>query len=301
MLNKATVFRFTSPANSILDEARLAKALSGSPSRDCEPTQEITRGWTPIIPGTSRFVLRVGDALFFKMRICEKKIPAKAIKSELEKRVRKLEDASGNKVKRAEKQEIMDQIKLEFLPKTIQTESAVIGAVDLRESYLIVDENRKKAEDFCSFLRATLGSLPVVKLGAEQSTHVVFSQLIQETLEIANIMLGDAATLENLETKEKATLSNTDLHCDEVKAHVNSQMVPRKIRLHFGDSSSAVVTDDLDISGIKISEAVREQQGYDDIEDLESKVRADLFIWNAAVAQMIDFMNPGLSIAPARP
>lgn len=301
MLNKATAFRFTHPVQQEISEESLDEALKKNPSNDCLPAQSSTVGWCPVLPDSDQMVSKIGDTLYFRLRICEKKIPPKALKSELEKRVRKLESNGADKIKSKEKNEIIDQIKLEFLPNTIQTEKTIVGAIDLVEGYLIVEEGQAMAESFSSFLRQTLGSLPAVVIGSEQSTHYIFSQLITEDLELANIELGDATTLQNSETKEKAVFSKADLHSDEVKAHVNSEMHPVKIKMHFANSSTAVITDKLTISSIKISDSVLDQQGINDIDDEGSLVRAEFFLWASSVVQMLQLLNPGLGLVPEKP
>jgi recombination associated protein RdgC len=301
MLKKATVFRFTTPVKELFDHQSLESSLNQTPSKDCQPAQQKTQGWSAIDPSTGALVEQVGDALYIKMRVCEKKLSSGAVKSEVAKRVGRAEKSEGRKLKRAEKQEIEEQLRLELLPNTIQEERAVIGAIDLKESLLIVGESRKKSEEFCDLLRSCLGSLPVAALASENGTHSVFAHLISEELEIEGVELGDSATLINLETKEKAAFSKTDLHSDEVIAHVKSQMYPSKISMHFGGICAATVTDALDIAGLSISDATKEQQGYDDIEDQSALLRTELFLWSNCVSHVLSSLDPGLEIVPKRP
>jgi recombination associated protein RdgC len=301
MLNKATVFRFNTQASKVISKDVLKAKLKERPARECKQTEEIVFGWASFTSDPEDVLLDVGSASHMRLEISERKIPAKALKRELNKRVKQAEAKEGKRLKRDQKDEIIAQIKMEFLPKTIPTESIVTASIDWTESLLIVDESAKKAETLTTLLRGGLGSLPIARIGAEEDSHVVFSQMITEDLAIEQIEMGDTATLENMTSKEKVSISNGDLHCDEVKAHISSEMVPRKVRLHFGDDCSAQVSDDLLFSGIKISAAAKERQGYDDIEDEVSKIQADLFIWQSAVVQMLSFLNPGLKISPARP
>jgi recombination associated protein RdgC len=247
------------------------------------------------------FVLSIGDAWYFKLRICEKKIPGGPLKSELQRRAAAIERERGIPVKRAEMAELKEQLTLQLLPTIIQSERYTYGAIDLKQGLLIVGESAKKAEEFISALRSSLGRLPVATLGADEAPGRVYSNMIVEELEIEGVALGDRATLLNHGTKEKAVFTNADLHTDEVIAHIRSDMLPTQIKLVFDDVCSCLITDAFDIASIKVDDAAKERQGYDDIEDRSARLRADLYLWSNAVVHILNTLDAGMSLAPPRP
>jgi len=301
MIKKATVFRFNTPVQQCFSAQSLEEALRKCPSRDCQPTETETQGWIAPDPGSNDLVEQVGDNYYLTLRVCEKKIPPAAFKSELAKRVKKAEQASGEKLKRAAKQEIEEQLRLELLPKTLQSERTVVLAIDTKQHLLIIGESRKNAEGAASALRQALESLPITPIASEQPPGVTFGNMILEELEVEGVSLGDAATLMNQETKEKATFTKTDLHCDEVIAHVRSQMYPTKIKMHFGDVCSAAISDAFDFTGIAVTETTKERQGYDEIEDASARIRTEFFLWSSSVTYALQFLDAAVTIVPEKP
>lgn len=299
MHKKATIFQFTKPLNQAVNLNTLGDELAKVPGLDCGRTDKEKRGFVPVIPG-EEMVERIGDYAFIRQRICEKNVRKAAVKRELADRVTKFELQQGRKPKKDERDELEEQIMLEILPHTPQEERFVVGALDLKSHRLIVSENTKKAEDFAQDVRHAIGSLPVQPLGTENSPAIVFAQMINEDLEITDVAIGDACDMKGPD-KETATFRKADLHSDEVKAHLDHGLSPKKIQLHFGDMSSAIVDETLGISSLKLTDTALEQQGYDEIDDAVAKGRADLLLWASAVSDILDYLDAAVSLTTEAP
>jgi DNA recombination-dependent growth factor C len=88
MLNKATVFRFNTQASKVISKDVLKAKLKERPARECKQTEEIVFGWASFTSDPEDVLLDVGSASHMRLEISERKIPAKALKRELNKRVK---------------------------------------------------------------------------------------------------------------------------------------------------------------------------------------------------------------------
>lgn len=297
IFKNAVFYRFTSPTN--FTEGELEDTLARQIFTPVHTSQESSKGWVPVLPGLNKLVFEVNNCLFIRLRKDEKLLKGSAINREVEEIVKGIEKDQDRKVGKAEREEIRFSVKAAHLPTALIESKYTLGYIDLTEKLLVVDcGSFSAAEDFTSFFRATLGSLPIRPLNLAMApvtvlTHTLNPDYRDQTALMDHFDLGEECTLRGLDG-EKASFKDMDLTDWEVTNHVSeSGMVVTSLRLAVPDNVAFTLTEDLTIKKIKFldqfQEAVLDYEPEDADRDAGlSFSKANLSIMTGELRKLID-------------
>lgn len=272
MFSNAAFFRFTKPFQ--ISHEMLAAKLSEDMFKPCGPQEQWRQGWTApygkLIDSEPLVYQGAGSCLLIALKHEERVIPPRALKQAVEEQAEAIEQEQGRKVRRKEKQGLKEDIMLQMLPHAPRQSRVTMGYLDLAEGCLIVDASTpKRAEEFASALRKSLGSLPVRPPVVEQSPAFTFTGWMQETIDLPDIIdLGNDCWLVDLsEQGGKITVKDLDLHSDEVRNHLDNGMMVSRLELEWDGQVSFVVDDCLHLRRVKYGEGFMEKLDEIDSED----------------------------------
>jgi recombination associated protein RdgC len=141
-LKNATVYRASLPALADLETA--IEASESLIRNDPLDNQEMIRFSFQRNPVTSRYVTPLLRGYSLCVLVQEKILPAAAIKSEVDRKVREIEEQQDRAVGRKERLEIKDEVIMELLPRALTKERTIYGFYDSQEKNLFVDNTTER-------------------------------------------------------------------------------------------------------------------------------------------------------------
>ncbi|MDM8566783.1 recombination-associated protein RdgC [Candidatus Halobeggiatoa sp. HSG11] len=247
-------------------------------------------GWvSPLGHNSEHLVYSVNNCLVFKMRKEEKILPASVIREFVNDRVEEIEAQQMRKVRKREKDGIRDEVLHDLIPRAFTRSNYLYAYIDVKHGWLLIDTpNSKKAEELVSFLRHTVGSLPVVPPKLRQNMANVMTQwLIQPNDCPADIELGDACVLANNDGAE-ANCKRQNLLAKEINAHLKAGKLVKRLALEWNDRLGLIVDDELVIRRLQILDLIKTQINDIDAESFEQQFQADFTIMNAEIGTLIE-------------
>ncbi|WP_394131882.1 recombination-associated protein RdgC [Marinobacter nauticus] len=254
--------------------------------------QEVSRsGWVSAIPGVDDWVFGSNGCLFFRLRTDTKVLKSSAINREVNELAAAIERDQGRKVRKAEKEELREQVRQKYLPNAQIDSTYTVGYIDLKKDWLVIEASSfKAAEDFTSRLRKTLGSLPVRPVALEMGPGWVMTTALDPTSDtwegdalLKHFSLGEECTMVGVDG-EKASFRDMDLISEEVTHHITeSGMMVNSLRLSREDQLAFTLTDDFRVKKIKFLDTFQEdvlnyEPEDEDIDAGLSYTQATLFL-----------------------
>lgn len=271
----ARVFRFTKPFD-ITAEA-LEEKLQEDAFKPCGPQETSRQGWVPPLgKHGEQLVHSAGGYHLITLRKEEKIIPGPVIKELVEEKVEIIEAEQHRKVRRKEKDELKEQVMLEMLPQAFSKNRRAYAYLSPKDGVLVVDAgSAKQAEDLASFLRKSLGSLPVRPPAVEQSPAFTLTGWLNETIDLpATIVLGSECELKDpSEDGGVVRCKGLDLQGDEIRTHLEAGMQATKVALTWEDNVSFLLDEELGIRRLKFGDTLQEK--LDDVEADDAVARFD--------------------------
>ncbi|MCG2580105.1 MAG: recombination-associated protein RdgC [Marinobacter sp.] len=288
----ARVFRFTKPFD-ITAEA-LEEKLQNDGFKPCGPQETTRQGWVPPLGKHSDMLVHSTNGYHLvALRKEEKILPGPVVKELVEERAEAIEAEQGRKVRRKEKDEIKEQVMLEMLPQAFSKNRRCFAYLAPKDGVLVVDAgSSKQAEDLASFLRKSLGSLPVRPPAVEQAPAFTFTGWLNETVDLpATVTLGSECELKDpSEDGGVVRCKGLDLQADEIRNHLDTGMQVTKLAVTWDDSLSFVLDEELGIRRLKFGDTLQEKLDDVDADDAAARFDAAFALMTLELARLI----PGL-------
>ncbi|WP_297797062.1 recombination-associated protein RdgC [uncultured Marinobacter sp.] len=288
----ARVFRFTKPFD-ITAEA-LEEKLQSDVFKPCGPQETTRQGWVPPLGKHSDMLVHSTNGYHLvALRKEEKILPGPVVKELVEERAEAIEAEQGRKVRRKEKEEIKEQVMLEMLPQAFSKNRRCFAYLAPKDGVLVVDAgSSKQAEDLASFLRKSLGSLPVRPPAVEQAPAFTFTGWLNESIDLpSTIELGSECELKDpSEDGGVVRCKGLDLQADEIRNHLDTGMQVTKLAVTWDDSLSFVLDEELGIRRLKFGDTLQEKLDDVDADDAAARFDAAFALMTLELARLI----PGL-------
>lgn len=211
---------------------------------------------------------RVRDSYVLAVMTHERMIPGKVVRTEVSRRVAKIESAEARKVYAREKQRLKDEVVNEFLPRAFIDHK--ITYVMISGPYLFVDaSSAKRGEDVLSVLRETLGTLPVRPVSVKGTPIDTFTRWVTEQAPEGFRLTGDFKANGLSDESDLLTGKGVDLNDPELhEALVVSGRRITQLGLSWagrpdGFPATFSVNEMLGVKGIKWDEALSETVSND--------------------------------------
>jgi len=288
----ARVFRFTKPFD-ITAEALEEKLLEDA-FKPCGPQETSRQGWVPPLgKHGEQLVHSAGGYHLITLRKEEKLLPGPVVKELVEEKVEAIEAEQHRKVRRKEKDELKEQVMLEMLPKAFSKNRRCYAYLAPNDGFLIVDAgSAKQAEDLASFLRKSLGSLPVRPPAVEQAPAFTLTGWLNETVDLpATLTLGTECELKDpSEDGGVVRCKGLDLQGDEIRNHLEAGMQATRLSLTWEDTLSFVLDEELGIRRLKFGDTLQEKLDDVDADDAAARFDAAFSLMTLELSRLL----PGL-------
>lgn len=286
------IYRFTKPFEMGFES--LDTALSQAQFKPCGPHDTYQLGWSSPLGKNSEALVHVTDKYWM---VCltkqEKILPSSVVNEQVNERAELIEQEQHRKVSRKEKSELKEQITIELMPKAFVRTSAYYAYICPLGGYMVVNTSSAKvADEVTSYLRKTLGSLPVRPIEVNQSPAQVMTQwLTDDTTVPQALTLGLECELKTTgEEKGQIKYKGLDLDIEQIQQHITSGMMVEKVSASWADKIEFMLQTDLTLKRLKFTDLVQEKFDDTNAEGAAEKFDASF----AIMASEIDLLIPEL-------
>lgn len=289
------VYRFTKPFE--LSPEELAEQLEPKSFQPCG-SQDVSRyGWVPPLGQADAEYIHVTNGYIM---ICAKKqdkvLPAAVVNEELAERVAVIQAQEGRGVGRKERQTLKEDITFELLPRAFARSSLQFAYISPKDGLLVVNSSSaKKAEELISFLRDSIGSVPVIPLTANNiPQHAMTSWLSAGDIP-AQFELGHECELRD-PSDEGGVIrcKHQDLSSDEITSHLKLGMYVSKLGLCWKGGISFMLDDQLAIKRLGFDDLIQEKADQVDTQDAADQFDVDFSIMSLELSGLIAAITDAL-------
>lgn len=240
----------------------LEAALQSQPFVACGPTQPESAGWVgPRGEDNGALVESIAGQLILKLAVERKSVPAGAVKAELEARCKVLQEQTGRKVGRKIKNELKEDITLEFMPRAFSKRSAHLAWIDPVNRFLVVGAGSHKAADqvvgaIVDIMAEAGQVLPIAPLSTVMQPSAAMSLwLATKEAPVGFTVDRDVELKMPDDEKSAVRYARHNLELDEIVQHIAEGKVPTQLALTWEAQVSFVLTDALTLRKIDILKA----------------------------------------------
>lgn len=266
------IFRLTQDIDT--QEQVLHSALQERVFQPCGKLDALRHGWSSPLGRTGKQLSHSnGGATMLCAKRQEKSVPSAALNEALETKIFEIREEEGRPVGRKEKQALKDELIFSLLPQALPRTSFEYGYIHSPDKLVYINlASAKKAEDFLSLLRESLGSLKLVPLATHQPVAPTLSDWLRNGEAPAPFTLGDICELRASKDERVIRFRKHDLSADEVRQHLDTGMHVRRMSLTWKDTISFTIDEELAIKAISYSEEL-----LDKVSDVASDGEAASF------------------------
>ena len=282
------IYRFSSPFT--LDLETLEAQLEVQAFVPCGKRDTSKYGWvSPMGEHGDQFAHTAANKTLLCARREEKIIPASVIRELVDKKAAEIEAKENRQVFRKEKDALKEEVMFDCLPQAFSRSSKTYAYIDPKAGWFIVDAaSAKKAEDLCSLLRDSLGSLPVVPAQTSESPSVIMTSWLRGEDAPAKLdILDECEMREPGEDGGIIRCKRQDLFGDEVSSHLDNGKLVHKLAVEWDDQLKLLLNDDLSIKRLKFCEALLAEAEDAGSEDPAAKLDADFALMCATLTDFL--------------
>lgn len=252
----------------LTSEAVLEEMHENRVPEDLGPQQSEAYGWAYALPGSDDLVASFHDLHFIRLGKLQRKLPAAAVKREVDKRVAEYEQRMGDAPNRQETREIKESVRFAMLPDAPIVESSISAYYDKKANVFgVMASSEKDAELMLEAIRMLADSIQE-ELGGNRpelrrwvpsvDPLKVLTSSVREDVAPAGWVIGNNCKLEAGDGK-KANFSETDDLSDNVKDHILNGMVATELGFEVPGESAFKLDKNLRLKGLKFGDVVQER------------------------------------------
>lgn len=253
------------------------------PARDMEFER---RGWvSPVNEESEELVRAQGRAFMMTMKVQTKILPSSVIKEELKERMA-LRGMHGRKVRAKERNQMIEEIRFDLLPKAFSKYSRVHGYIDAERQEIVVGTaSASQVDEFLALLRVAFDGLPVKLLESDVAPQSRMTHWAQNQEAPPKVKFGQDITLEDPSEGGKGTFRKQDLSSDEILQCIASGKRVQRIALEWNDYLSFTVDERLVLRKLTPLDMFDEEFEGDD--DEYAQFDADLFMTVSGLRRLL--------------
>ena len=265
MIKNAIAYRIS--PTWVPDLQALEAALQKTPFAECGATQERSVGW--VSPrGEQHGLLAESVAGQWMLRFMTeaKLIPASVLNRKVNEKADHIEKTEGRKPGKKEKKELKDEAKLDLLPMAFTKQGAMWVWIDPQARLLLLDTSAQgRADEIVSLLVEGLPGFALALVDTQTSPQAAMAHWLVTQEPPAGFSIDRQCELVAAdESKAVVRYARHPLDIDEVREHIEHGKLPTKLALTWDDRVSFVLTDNLQLHGITMLDAVMDGQSQDD-------------------------------------
>ncbi len=284
-----TVFRFEDDPS--FDQDALETALDAHRFTPCDPQQMTSLGWVPPMGEESEQLVHAGSGMFLlSARLEQRLLPSTVIREAMERKVREIETGEDRKLGRRRRMEIRDQVTFEMMPRAFTRSTLIQGLLLPKQQALVVDAaSRKRAEEWVSLLRHSLGGLPVTPPSFRHPPAEVFTGWLNGKRRLpGGVVPGDECVLASPDRQGPVVrCRRLDLAGGEVDTHLKAGLQVTRIAVEWQDTLTMSLTEEGDVRKLQFADTVLEQVEAAGVEDPAAEFDARFNLLGLELARLL--------------
>ena len=226
------IYQFSS--DFIFNIEDLTNKLESKKFHSCANILPMSMGWEAPIGKNedAPLVHAANGSWLIRLKIEEKLLPATVIRNHTNEKINTLETEQKRKLSSKEKAAIRDETYGALLPQAFSKYSHINALIDPEKRLLIIDSSsRSKAEDYITFMRKAVETLPVTLLDTLPISQILTKWLQLSTLPI-ELQLGGTCVLQDSKAEGGIVrCSKQDLRSPNIQAFLQDNMEVAQIQL----------------------------------------------------------------------
>jgi len=282
------IYKFNGEFN--FNAEHLNNELANAKFYPCSSIMQYSMGWVSPITGSSddSLVHAANGFILLALKVEEKIIPAVAVRDQLNKKVKEIESNQMSRITRKEKLGLKDDIIASMTPRAFTKSHVVTAYIDPRKELLIINTPTKnKAEIFVSFLRKTLGSLPI-SIPNTGNIATIMTNWVKLNAAPQGFRIENNCLLTGtLEASRKIKCDNNETLSDNVKNFIKDGMQVSRLKLNFNGLLTFNLKDDFSMVSLKFSDLAKDKVSNRDITTEAEHIDASFFIMTETLSEFI--------------
>lgn len=285
-------FIYAAKFSGTLNRTELNRLAAGLSFVECQPTQHKSAGFVPPRQGGD-MVEWIDDNVIMDIRIDTRKVPAEAVRKEVDRMAALIEDQTGRKPGKKQRKELAEQAEHELMPKAFTKTAVVRVWLSLAHGFAVLGAGSQGVADEIMTSLALMfdGTANFGVVQTQMSPTAAMTHWLGSGEAPYNFTVDRECELKSLdEMKSVVKYNRHNLDTDEVKQHIVSGKVPTRVALTWRDRVSFVLTDAMTLKKIALLD-VAMLDGKDKDEDAFT---ADVTIFTAEMSDMLDDLSLAL-------
>jgi recombination associated protein RdgC len=240
-----------------------SECLKASTYLPCPRSESFSVGWvSPYGMDHESYVHAMQGFILFAFCKEEKLLPASVIRDALNKEIAELEQREDRPIYRKERTELKERVIMTLRHQAFSRKKINFAYLDTTQNYLLIDTaSRNKAEEICSYLRKTLGSLKLALLSTRSQPEIIMTSWLTENQHPAYFRIENNCDM--LDAKQKMGMikvKEQDLNTEDIIRHLYAGKRIVKLALNWEDRITFEFSDDLSIKKIKFLDLIQNQR-----------------------------------------
>ena len=276
------LYRFTKPFSQ--GPEQLSEALSEKAFKPCGSQDVSSFGWVPPLGqhGTE-FVHAANGCIMVCAKRQEKVLPAAVVNEALVEKIAEIKAHDSRAVGSKERVELKEDIIFNLLPRAFARSSMVFAYIAPKQGLLVVNAaSAKRAEELMSYLRETIGSLPVIPIKANNLPQRAMTHWLKDNVAPDHFDIGSECELRSPDDEGSVIrCKNQDLSSDEINAHLQAGMYVSKLELQWQGGIHCIIDDQLAVKRLSFGELIQDKLDREDAEDAAQQFDVDFTLMTA--------------------
>ncbi len=245
-----------------IDELAQASLPEEAHFSDCLPTQPVSLGLVPPVPGDTALAYVSGDVMAWRVQRQERLLPASVLNELSRERADELQAREDRRVSRNERRDIKENLRLELLPRAFTRNQAHGVFLHRPSGWLMVEAgSATRADDITGMLRDTLGKLPILPLGSLTRPEPVWTGWLTGQAFPEGIALLDELVLVHPDEDATVRLKRVPPDSTEVRQLLEADYRPQQVQVAWDDQFTARIDDKSVLKGLTFSDDLQAQAG----------------------------------------
>ena len=283
------------PKASQPDADKLEEQLAALPFTPCMPTQPISLGFVPPRgKAHGALVEWVNGHALMKLQFEQRLLPGSVVRERVDELAQKMEQESGRKPGAKRRRELRDEAMLDLLPQAFTRQSALRVWLAPEQQLLVLDSTSTPRLDAAlSLLVKAVPHMAPQPLQTAESPAVCMKAWLLDGVAPQGFGIGRAAELRSTDV-QAATVRYTrhGLEGPDVQQHLAEGKEVRKLALNWKDRLEFVLSENMQLSGLKVDDGVFEQDGLQSCED--DPFDADALLLTSELSALLPALFEGL-------
>jgi recombination associated protein RdgC len=243
---------------------KLIGALGQYPFAPCGSFEVKRSGWVPPCPESDDLAFTLPGHVLIKLRIEEKKVPAKTLNRVCAERADEIAAQQGYAPGRKQRREIKERVQEELLTKVLPRQQDVFVWIDTANGWLGIDTGSSAVADEVvhMLVKAAGDDFPLAFVRVEHSPEKAMTEWLLAGEGPDGFTIDRELQLKSpLEDKAVISFTRCDVAGDEsVREHLSYGKVPSKLGLVWDDRIAFVLTNAFDLRKLAFLDVLKSRE-----------------------------------------